>query len=82
MEKVADFFDSTHNAMSKQFYHTTMSNIQYASHQNHKSASIMLNITLIDCSTLAKWGPSWILPIIPWYFLATPLCAAYLKTLW
>ena len=45
LEKMADIFDFTHNAMSKVVvYHTTMSSIPenyYGKHQNHKSASIM-----------------------------------------
>ena len=71
-----------------------LSNIMFASHRgvynkilhgfykNHESDSILLKIILIF--GFYKKRPSWISPIMQYlkYFQTTPLCRAYLKTLW
>ena len=88
LAKVADILDFTHNAMFHVVvYHRTMSGIP----ENIMIDTKVINLfqkcqkmTLIDCLTLAKLRPSWMLPTMQSlrYFLATPICPAYLKTQW
>ena len=88
LAKVADILAFTHNAIFHVIvYPTTMSDIPEDIMIDTKVISlyqICQKMALIDCLTLANLRPSWMLPTMqsPGYFLAKPLCPAYLKTQW